>query len=90
MVVIVRWWWLVVAWSKEWRERWKLLQTSIAMVLEQLAVAQIPSSLLYFITYAISLMYSLCLLRSTPLDPSFFVGCFCVHATIDMRGVSQN
>jgi hypothetical protein len=39
--------------------RWKLLQTSIAMVLEQLAVTlEIPESLLYFITLAIFPMCS--------------------------------
>jgi len=59
----------------QWEDGWKLLQTSIAMVLEQLAMKECfpwaPSSL-YFITLAISkpLMYSLDF-RSTPLDPFY-------------------
>jgi len=57
---------------------WKLLETSIAMVLEQLAVAlEILESLLYFITWAI---FPMCCVRWILFSSwSFSV----MHSTID-------
>lgn len=69
-------WWLKTV------DRVKVVTDPLRVVLQQLAVVMAP-------LYLYPCQFSRCipfldLLRSSPLlDPSFFVGCFCVHATID-------